>query len=82
MSAEAPLPAGMVGVVKQTAFPHLRFEWHPAAQTVYLIRLDRKPAVGNAIAAGVPNMGVATNAVLIWLRGYKEALTEHTTKGD
>ena len=49
-----------------------RFEWHPASKRVYLIRLWEETLEGNWIAADVTDMGSAINAVLIFLRGYKE----------
>ena len=65
--------------LKQPSFPHLRFEWHPQTQRVYVIRLDtppNEPVIAEPFAWQVGNSGQAHNAVLIWLRGYKHATAE------
>ena len=58
--------------IKQPAFPQFRFEYHPQVRKVYLVRLGVEPLIGEGIALEVPDYGVATNSVLIWLRGYRE----------
>jgi hypothetical protein len=49
-----------------------RFEWHPARQRVYLIRLGVTPEVGDPIATEIETHGGAFAAVQIWCRGYRE----------
>ena len=49
-----------------------RFEWHPEAKTVYLIRLWVFPLMGDPIAMNVLDHGAAFNAALVWCRGYRE----------
>lgn len=62
--------------LKQPNFPQFRFEWHPLTRRVYLIRLAVEPLMGDPIAFDIADYGAATNAVLIWLRGYREAMAE------
>jgi len=69
-------PPEKVYHLKQPAFPQFRFEWHPGKKKVYLIRLGVEPLMGTAFAHDIENHGAAYNAVLIWLRGYREAKME------
>jgi len=76
---EPVIPAGMVAHIKQPSYPQFRFEWHPGTKTVYIIRIGRVPLIGDPIAMNVEDQGAAHNAVLIFLRGYKERTLEITT---
>jgi hypothetical protein len=49
----------------------MRFEWHPRKKRVYMIRLS-DPTIGEPIAFEINDHGAAWNAVLIYLRGYRE----------
>ena len=79
--AEPNIPAGMVAHIKQPSFPQFRFEWHPEAKKVFIIRLGRTPLIGDPIAMDIENHGAAVNAVLIYLRGYKERAAEMAITG-
>lgn len=70
-----PLPSRILQI-KAPLLPHLRFEWHPGTRRVYVIRLGAVPLVGDPIAFDIENHGQATNAVLIWTRGYRAARAE------
>lgn len=59
--------------VRQPALPQFRFEYHPAARTVYLVRLGVTPLHGDPIANDIDSHAGAINAVLIFSRGYMEA---------
>ena len=59
--------------IKQPSLPQYRFEYHPRVKKVYVIRVGAVPEVGEAFAFEIENQGAAYNAVLYWLRGYKEA---------
>jgi hypothetical protein len=67
--------AGKVYHIKQPNFPELRFEWHPQAKRVFTIRIGGTPEVADVVALDIDNEGAAQNAVLIWLRGYREGKT-------
>ena len=62
--------------IQAPTFPQFRFEWHPSARRVYLVRVGAVPVIGEAMAFEVKNHGDAQNAVLIWLRGYRQAKLE------
>jgi hypothetical protein len=62
--------------IKTPTFPQFRFEWHPGARRVYLIRVGAAPVIGEAMAFEVKTHGDAQNAVLIWLRGYRQRSLE------
>lgn len=67
-------PSPDILVIKNPALADsYRFEWHPRTKRVYVIRLHSTPLMGEPIAMGIGDMGAATNAVLIWSRGYREA---------
>lgn len=54
--------------------PAFRFEWHPLEKTVYVIEIGKLvngSEVANKIAAEIGTQGDATNAALIWARGYR-----------
>lgn len=64
-----------VFVLAMPKVPHLRFEWHPVTQRVYMIRLDVSQGerlVGEPIAYNVGDHGAAWNFALVWARGYRE----------
>jgi hypothetical protein len=65
-------PAGQVLHLRGVEHPNFRFEWHPAKRKVYMIRLGVKPVIGQCIADEIGFEGSAYNAVLIFLRGYRE----------
>lgn len=52
-----------------------RFEWHRLSKKVYIIRLDplRGVEIGDPIAENIEDHGAAIMAVLIFVRGFKEA---------
>lgn len=52
--------------------PSMRFEYHPVAKTVYLIRLGSLPLIGDSLVKDVPNVGMAQEIVRVFLRGVKE----------
>lgn len=62
--------------IKAPLFSQFRFEWHGDQERVYLIRLDATPLHGEPIAFAIKTHGDAQNAVLIWLRGYRQARLE------
>lgn len=67
--------AGMVYVLHNPKMTHLRFEWHPAKEVVYMIRLDvpnGERLVGEPIAYHIQDHGAAHNAMLVFFRGYRE----------
>lgn len=66
----------MIFHIRQPAFPQFRFEWHPQTRKVYVIRLGVAPEIGEAFAHEIADQGAATNAALIWLRGYRAAKAE------
>lgn len=76
MALSAARPSGQILHIKTPTFPHFRFEWHPAKRRVYLIRVGVVPEIGEAIAFEIKTHGDAQNAVLIWLRGYRQAKLE------
>lgn len=54
--------------------PAFRFEWHPAAKTLYVIELGKTVEgreLAEQIAGDVCTEGEATDAALIWGRGYR-----------
>lgn len=55
------------------AVPELRFEWHPVAGKLYMIRVDRLPLRGELIAAEIKGEGAAHMARLLFLRGWMAA---------
>lgn len=70
-----PHPTGaaeMVYHIKQPLYPQYRFEWHPQARKVYLIRTGRVPLIGEVIAEHAETHGHALNFVQTFLRGYRE----------
>lgn len=71
-----PHPSGPEAVyhIKQPLFPEYRFEWHPQARKVYLIRLGSEPLIGEVIAEHAETHGEAINYVQTFLRGYREGL--------
>lgn len=69
----APHDSRVFHLRSPAAFPHFRFEWHPGARRVYLIRLNVEPLMGEPFAFEIDNEGAAWNAVLIFLRGYRAA---------
>lgn len=75
LAKQIPLDA-QVYHLKQPNFPQFRFEFHTQSKRVYLIRLEQVPLMGDPIAFEVTDYGMATNCVLIWLRGYREAKAE------
>lgn len=78
-----PHPTGAcqpVYVIKQPAFPQWRFEWHPQSRKVYLVRLGRKPLVGEVIAEHAETHAAGYGAVQTWLRGYREGRTPDVPK--
>lgn len=66
----------MIYHMRQPLVPDVRFEWHPDARRVYAIRVGVTPEVGEPIAFDIADRGAATNAVLIWCRGYRAAKAE------
>jgi hypothetical protein len=72
-------PAGILQI-KQPQFPDWRFEWHPDKEKVYLVRLGRKPLIGEVIAEHVPTEGSAFGSVQTWLRGFEEGRTPNVVK--
>lgn len=65
--------------LKQARFPHLRFEYHPVAKRVYVIRLDvpqGESPLAECFAWEVKDEGVAWNVTLTWLRGYQHGKAE------
>ena len=69
-----PHPTGAEKIyhIKQPNFPEYRFEWHPQARKVYLIRLGREPLIGEVIAEHAETHGHAFNFVQTFLRGLRE----------
>lgn len=76
MALSAARPGEQILHIKTPTFPQFRFEWHPGAKRVYLIRVGGVPIVGEPIAFEVTTHGGAQNAVLIFLRGYRQAKLE------
>lgn len=72
----ATQPGATIYHIQTPTFPQFRFEWHPGTRRVYLIRLGAVPLVGEPMAFEVKTHGDAQNAVLIWLRGYRQAKLE------
>jgi hypothetical protein len=68
--------------IQAPALPEFRFEWHPQAQRVYIIRLAVTPLVGEPFAFDIKDHGAAINATLIWTRGYRAAQMWAPTKED
>lgn len=62
--------------LKTPNWPQFRFEYHPKIKKVYLIRVGIEPEIGQVFAHEIENEGQAWNAVLIFLRGYREARSE------
>jgi len=58
--------------IKQPNFPQYRFEWHPQSRKVYLIRIGRKPLIGEVIVEHAETHGAAFNFVQTFLRGLRE----------
>lgn len=56
-----------------------RFEWHPKARKVYLIRVAPRE-IGEVLAFNIETHGDAANAVLIWSRGFNEGQTPNLIK--
>jgi hypothetical protein len=65
---------GQILIIKTPTFPQFQFEWHPGAKRVYLTRIGA--TVGEPIAFEITTHGAAQNAVLIWLRGYRQRSLE------
>lgn len=85
-----------VCVIKQPLFPQFRFEWHPQAKKVYLVRLGQIDVIdgevvftpiptsqklrAERIAEHVRSEGEAFNYVQSFLRGYREGRTPNLVK--
>lgn len=55
----------------------LEFEWHPLTKKVYRIYIDSSgQRHGEAIGHDVENHGAAWTTVLVYQRGYKQALLD------
>jgi hypothetical protein len=65
---------GQVYIIKTPSFPQFQFEWHPGVKRVYLTRIS--PTIGEPIAFEITTHGAAQNAVLIFLRGYRQRSLE------
>ena len=76
MPLHAAQPGAQILHIKTPTFPQFRFEWHPGTRRVYLIRVGATPVIGEAMAFEITTHGAAQNAVLIWLRGYRQAKLE------
>jgi hypothetical protein len=73
-----PHPSGAAKDIWHLAapgIPEFRFEWHPKRRNVYLIRTTAAKPIGEIIAFNIETHGDAHNAVLIFLRGYREGKT-------
>ena len=70
----------MIQHIRTPEFPQWRFEYHPQTQKVYLIRVGRKPEVGEVIAEHCDTHGRAIGFVQTFLRGVKEGAAK-TTNG-
>ena len=57
-----------------------RFEWHPGARKVYLVRIGTIPEHAERLADNIETHGDAINAMLIWSRGYAEGRTPDIIK--
>lgn len=69
-----PAQDGTIAWIKQPEFEKLyRFEYHPQTRKVFVIRLWEKVRICDPIAIDVKDLGSGVNAVLIYLRGYREA---------
>ncbi len=66
--------------IKQPAFPQWRFEWHPQKRKVYLVRLGRKPLIGEVIAEHAETHADAYNFVQTFLRGVREGMAPDVPK--
>jgi hypothetical protein len=66
----------MIKIIRTPSFPEFRFEWHPGRQKVYVVRVGRRPEIGEVFAHDVTTEGGAYNAAAIWLRGYRTAKGE------
>jgi hypothetical protein len=80
LSPRLPGPTGQTCHIKNPRLPQFRFEWHRDSKRVYLVRLGGFPEIGEPIAYEVADQGQATNAVLIWCRGYHEGRREAALK--
>jgi hypothetical protein len=69
---DLPMAPGMIYHMRQPNLPGYRFEYHPGVKKVYVIRVGVMPEVGEAFAFDIENHGAAWNAVLYWVRGYRE----------
>lgn len=83
-------------VIKQPNFPQFRFEWHPQAKKVYLVRTGRietidgedvfvplpanEPMRAERLAEHVESHGEAHNFVQTFLRGFREGRTPNLFK--
>ena len=76
MALSAARPGERILHIKTPTFPQFRFEWHPGAKRVYLIRVGVLPVIGEPIAFEVKTHGDAQNVVLIFLRGYRQRSLE------
>ena len=76
MGLQAALANEGIYHIKAPTFPQFRFEWHIGARRVYLIRDGAVPVIGEPIAFEVKDHGAAQNAVLIFLRGYRQRSLE------
>ncbi len=63
-------------VMEQPQWPDFRFEWHPGAERVYVIRVGVKPMMGDPIAFDIEDAKSAKDSVTQWLRGYTAAKHE------
>jgi len=66
--------------IKQPSFPQYRFEWHPQARKVYLIRVGSTPLIGEVLAEHAETHAHAHNFVLTFLRGFREGRTPDLPK--
>jgi hypothetical protein len=54
--------------------PAFRFEWHPSSKALFVIELGKTVGgkeLAEQIAGDIRTEGEATDAALIWGRGYK-----------
>ena len=73
-----PPPGAIITISAPNAL--MRFEWHPKKKRVYMIRLS-DPTIGEPIAYDICDHGAAWNAVLIYLRGFREGEMRRLSNG-
>ena len=66
--------------IQQPNFPQFRFEWHRGKRKVYLVRLGRRPLIGEILAENAATRGDAYNFVQTFLRGFREGQTPDLPK--